>query len=161
MKKAGVNFVFSDENLKKLEELRARYADRKALTLPILWMIQHQQGWISQESIEYVSELLSIPAVHFLEVASFYTMYNLEPKGKKHIRICKTLSCQLRGAEELIHFLKDELKLKMHQSSEDMEFTLDETECLGLCNEAPCLLINYTQYSNVSIEQLKELIKVK
>jgi NADH-quinone oxidoreductase subunit E len=161
IKKADKEFQFTKENLNKLEALKLRYPDKKALTLPVLWLIQYQNGWISEEAITYVSSLLDIPPVHFLEVASFYTMYNLEPKGKIHIRVCKTLSCQLRGSDELIDFLKSELNLKMHESSQDGNYTLDETECLGLCNEAPCLLLNYAQHSNLTVEKLAELIKVK
>lgn len=152
-------FSFSEKSLKELNELKPKYPTSRALTLPVLWLIQTQQGFLSRESLEYVSELLDIPVMHFYEVASFYTMYNLEPKGKKHIRICKTLSCQLRGCDELIDFLKSELNLKMHETSKDGAFTLDETECLGLCNEAPCMLLNYEQHDNLTIDKLKKLIK--
>src|SRR5712692_7119965 len=94
--------MFSEANLKKVEELKKRYPTTQALTLPVLWIAQEQFGWISADVMKYVAGLLNVPVGHIYGVVTFYTMFNPRPMGKYHLQVCTNVSCQLRGAEKLL-----------------------------------------------------------
>lgn len=159
IKKAGYDFVLSNENIQKLAELEKKYVDKKSLTLPALWMVQEQQGWISVESLEYLEKHLELPIIHLYETASFYVMFNFEKKGKYQIKMCKTLSCELRGQKELMAHLKKRFGIeKVGDTSQDGLFTLEETECLGYCNDAPIMLCNLKQHDTLDLEKLDAII---
>jgi NADH-quinone oxidoreductase subunit E len=150
--------MFSDQNLKKLEELKKRYPTSKALTLPTLWMAQEQFGWISPEVIKYIASLLSVSAGHVHSVASFYTMFNKKPVGKYHIQVCTNVSCQLKGAEELRDHICERLDVKVGATTADEKFTVTEVECLGSCGTAPTVQVNDDYYENLSTEQIDKLL---
>ena len=151
-------FILSEDEIKSLDNLKERYFDKYSLTLPALWIVQKKQGFVSIDSLNYLEKLLDIPAMHFYEVCSFYTMFNLEAKGKYHIKICKTLSCSLRGGKDILNYLKKRLGVSLKENTKDKLFTLDETECLGYCNEAPAMLCGYRQYKNLDINKVKSII---
>ena len=94
-----MNFSFTPENEAKFEHLRTRYPSLRALMLPVLWMVQEQEGWISPQAMEYLAHKLSLTPTEVYSVASFYTMFQLQPVGKYHIQLCRTLSCMLCGSK--------------------------------------------------------------
>src|SRR6266852_4992053 len=118
--------MFTQENLKKLEELKKRYPTTKALTLPVLWMAQEQFGWISSDTMKYVAELLDLPLRHIYGVVTFYTMFNAGPVGKYHLQVCTNVSCQLRGAEGLTDHICSRLGVRMGETTSDNKFTVAE-----------------------------------
>jgi NADH-quinone oxidoreductase E subunit len=150
---------FSDESLKKIEELRKRYPTAKALTLPVLWMAQEQFGWISGETMQYVAGLLDLPVSHVYGVLTFYTMLNPRPVGKFHLQVCTNVSCMLRGSDRIVSRICERLKIKMGETTTDNLFTLTEVECLGSCGTAPMLQANDKFYENLTIEQIDRLIE--
>ena len=138
-KEQPASFAFSKDTKKKADWWIAKYpAERKAsAVIPILWLVQKQEGWVSEPAIRAIAELLAMPFIRVLEVATFYTMFQLEPVGKAAlIQVCGTTPCMLRGANELMATCREKIGAKDHLSA-DGRFTWQEVECLGACANAP------------------------
>ena len=151
-------FKFSQENEEKFEKLLTRYPKRASLSLPSLWMVQYQEGWISEDAMIYLADKLGTSAMDILSIASFYTMFNLKPIGTYHIQVCKTLSCKLCGSEKIRSHLTNRLGIKFGETTKDMKFTLTEVECLGACGEAPAMSFNDDYVGNLSIEKIDKML---
>ncbi|MBI3193908.1 MAG: NADH-quinone oxidoreductase subunit NuoE [Ignavibacteriae bacterium] len=151
--------MLSEENLKKVEKLKPRFQTTQALTLPVLWMIQQQHGWISSEAMLYVAQLLNVPVSHVYGVVTFYTMYNQKPVGKYHLQVCTNVSCMLNGGEELRDHVCERLGVKLGETTSDSRFTVTEVECLGSCGTAPMMQVNDDYFENISLEQVDELLE--
>ncbi len=151
--------MLSEENLKKVEALKPRFQTTQALTLPVLWMIQQQHGWISSEAMEYTAKLLNVPVSHVYGVVTFYTMYNQKPVGKYHLQVCTNVSCMLNGGEELRDHVCKRLGVKLGETTSDNRFTVTEVECLGSCGTAPMMQVNDDYFENLSLEQVDELLE--
>ncbi|MEE9186922.1 MAG: NAD(P)H-dependent oxidoreductase subunit E [Bacteroidota bacterium] len=150
--------MLSESNLKKFEELKKRYPTLKALVLPALWMIQEQDGYISMNSMRYVSELIGVPYGHVFGVVSFYTMFHQRRVGKHHIQICTNISCSLLGAERLCDYLKKKLNVEIGEVTSDKTFSLEEVECLGSCGTAPMMMIDEEFYENLNEERIDRIL---
>jgi NADH-quinone oxidoreductase E subunit len=150
--------MLTKENIEKVEKLRKLYPTAKALTLPVLWLVQEQNGWLSEEAMKEVAELLGVPLRHILGVASFYTMYNPRPVGRYHIQVCTNISCQLLGSESIMGHLCRKLGVKPGETTPDGQFTLSEVECLGSCGTAPMMQVNNDFHENLNTEKLDILI---
>jgi len=158
---AMTNFTFTPENLQKAEEIIKRYPEgrQQSAILPLLDMAQRQaSGWLPQEAIEYVADFLKIPYIRALEVASFYTMFNLKPVGKYHVQVCGTTPCWLRGAGDIIKTCEHKLNIKCGQTTQDSLFTLSEVECLGACVNAPTVQVNDDYFEDLTPELTEELL---
>ncbi len=153
-----MSFKFNKENEEKFQKLLRRYPKIDSLMLPCLWMIQHQEGWISPETMEYLAEKLNKSPMDVYSVASFYTMFHLKPVGKYNIQVCKTLSCMLRGSEDIKKHIEKRLKIKAGESTQDMKFTITEVECLGSCGTAPCVCINDDYIQNTTPQMIDEIL---
>ena len=155
-------FEFSEINLKRAGDIIAKYPagrERSAI-LPLLDIAQRQAGgWLSNEVIEYVADLIRIPYIRALEIASFYTMFNLKPVGKHHIQVCTTTPCWLRGSDDVLSSCKNELKIEVGETTGDGMFTLSEVECLGACINAPMMQINDDYFEDLTPESTIKIIK--
>ncbi len=152
--------MLTKQEIKKIDEIKSRYPDEKAALLPLLWIIQEKYGWISEDSMRYVGDLLNMPYEQVLGVASFYTMFNKKPRGKFHLQLCTNISCMLRGGYELFHYLEEKLNLKNNETSPDSMFTIEEVECLGSCATAPMMQVNNKEfYENLTKEKIDLLIE--
>ncbi len=151
--------MISKENIKKVEELRKRFPNSKALTIPVLWIIQEEQGWISDQAVEEIAKLLELPVNHVYGVVSFYTMFNRKPVGKFHIQMCTNVSCQLLGAEKLSEYICRKLNVRVGETTQDKKFTVTEVECLGSCGTAPMMQVNDDYYENLTEEKIDELLR--
>jgi NADH-quinone oxidoreductase E subunit len=149
---------FSDVTKKRLEEVIARYPKKNAALLPVLHIIQQDVGYISADEEKKVAALLEIKPIEVREVVTFYTMYNRQPIGKYHIQVCSNLSCSLLGAETLIDHLKEKLGIELGETTEDQKFTLTAVECLGACEQAPCMMINYDYYGDLDPNRIDEIL---
>ena len=138
--------MFDDKELKEVEKIKKRYPDNKSALLPVLWMVQEKEGWISNDAMKYIGDLLKIPYEHILGVVSFYTMFNNKPVGKYNLQICTNVSCMLRGGYELFQFISEKLKIKNKETTSDGMFTIEEVECLGSCATAPMMQVNNKKY---------------
>ena len=154
-----MSFAFNRDNLLKIESLKERYPSPKALTLPLLWLVKEQEGYISLEAIDEVAKETTRPPMEIYKTATFYSMFNFEPNGKYHIQVCKTLSCSLCGSGEILDYLKDILKIDVGQIGEDKRFSLVEVECLGSCSTAPMMQINSTNHENLTVEKIDEILE--
>ncbi len=156
------SFAFTEKNLDWAKKLIDRYpAGRQAsAVIPLLWRAQEQnEGWVSEPAIRYIAELLDMPKIRVLEVATFYTMFQLQPVGKKaHIQVCGTTPCQLRGSEDLIKICKSRIAKHMHEISEDGMFSWEEVECLGACVNAPMVQIFKDTYEDLTPDSFNQLI---
>ena len=150
--------MLSEENQKKVEQLRKRYPTSQALVLPVLWMVQEQEGYISEDSMKYVAALLHIPFGHILGVVSFYTMLQKNRIGKHHIEVCTNVSCMLRGSGKILEHIEQRLCVTVGETSPDKKWTLSEAECMGSCGTAPMLAIGDEYYENLTLEKIDKLI---
>ncbi len=152
--------VFSEEKLAKVNEIIARYPEgrQKSALLPILHLAQEEFGWISSETMDYVASLLQIQPVEVYEVATFYTMFHLEPTGKHVIEYCRTGPCCTMGGEEVYAHLLDKLKIKVGETTEDGNFTVKEVECLAACGWGPCFQIKEQFYMHLTKEKVEDII---
>lgn len=152
--------MFNQEELKEIENLKSRYETSQSALLPVLWMVQEKEGWISNDSIAEVAKVLDISYEHILGVVTFYTMFNKKKTGKFHLQICTNVSCTLRGGYELFKYISEKLGINNKETTGDGMFTIEEVECLGSCATAPMLQVNNKEYyENMSIEKADELIE--
>jgi NADH-quinone oxidoreductase E subunit len=156
--KNSVDFEFTAEEKTKITEICGRYPDRKAATLPALWLAQKRHGWVSGSVCQAVADELELPVAHVLGVATFYTMFNQKEVGKYLIQICRTLSCQLMGAQQVHAYISEKLGIKDGQTSPDGKFTLMQVECLGSCGTAPMMQINEKYYENLTQEKIDQIL---
>ena len=154
----GEPFAFDTERDAEFERLIVRYPTRESMILPALWLAQEQEGWISAEAIGYIADRIGTFAAKVFEAATFYTMFNLEPKGRYHICVCRTLSCWLREKQAIVDYLASEIGIRPNQVSEDGMFSLEEVECLGHCGTAPVVQVNGEFYENMDVEKMKALL---
>ncbi len=154
------SFTFADDTRAKAQWWLTKYpeARRASAVIPILWLVQKQEGWLSKPAIEAVAEMLGMPQIRVLEIATFYTMFNLEPVGKYLLQLCGTTPCMLRGAEDLKTICKHRIGPK-GATSADGNFTWIEVECLGACVNAPMIQINDYFYEDLSPEILEDILK--
>jgi len=148
----------TDQTKKKIEEVVSRYASKEAALLPVLHLVQREVGFISQEQEKQVSQLLGIKPIKVKEVVTFYTMFNQTEIGKYHIQVCSNLSCSLLGAESLIEHLKQKLGIEVGETTADKKFTLTTVECLGACEQAPCMMINFDYHGNLNKEKIDAIL---
>jgi NADH-quinone oxidoreductase E subunit len=155
------SFAFTPENEVKAEAIISKYPEGRqaSAVMPLLDLAQRQHdNWIPLAAIDVISEKLKMPKMRVLEVATFYTMFNLKPVGKYFLQACTTTPCWLRGSDQVMKCIKDKLGLEHHQTSEDGMFTLLEVECLGACANAPILQVNDDFYEDADYESTAKLL---
>jgi len=159
-KEQPASWDFAPDTLEKANWWIAKYPEtrRQSAVIPILWLIQKQDGWVCEPAIRKLAELLGMPVIRVLEVVTFYTMFQLEPVGKAAlIQVCGTTPCALRGANDLMKLCHDKIGAKDHISADGL-FTWQEVECLGACVNAPMAQINDYYYEDLTPETLGQII---
>ncbi|HEY6258648.1 MAG TPA: NADH-quinone oxidoreductase subunit NuoE [Xanthobacteraceae bacterium] len=154
------SFAFTAENLAWAKERIAKYPEGRqaSAVIPLLWRAQEQaSGWLPQQAIEHVGELLGMAKIRVLEVATFYTMFNLAPVGKFHVQLCGTTPCMLRGADALRQICQRRIGEQLHVTP-DGNFSWIEVECLGACVNAPMAQINYDYYEDLSPASFEKIL---
>jgi NADH-quinone oxidoreductase subunit E len=148
----------SPERVERAREIIGRYPQSRSALLPLLHLAQEQDGYVTDDAIAHIAELLGLTSAEVLGTASFYTMFKREPIGRHLVSICTNIACLLDGAYELLEHAEDSLGIKAGVTTTDGEFTLEEVECLALCDKAPCLQINYRFYESVHPERFDQLV---
>lgn len=154
------SFAFTAENQAKIEKIIAKYPAGRQLSavLPLLDLAQRQHdNWVPQAAMEHIAEILGVAPMRVMEVATFYTMFHLEPVGKYHLQLCTTTPCWLRGSDAVVSACRSKLGIDFGQVTEDGKFSMVEVECLGACVNAPILQVNddfYEDMDGVSTETL-------
>ncbi|MEM6602538.1 MAG: NADH-quinone oxidoreductase subunit NuoE [Pseudomonadota bacterium] len=154
-------FAFSEETLKQAEKLVAKYpADRRrSAVIPLLWVVQKQhENWLPLVAIKAVADYLGMPEIRVFEVATFYSMFNLQPVGKYFIQVCGTTPCMLAGSDEIIKLCKSRISPEERKVSEDGNFSWLEVECLGACANAPMVQINDDYFEDLDQESFARLL---
>lgn len=154
-------FIFNKENLEKAKRILTKYPDdrKSSAVLPLLDLAQRQNnGWLSTEVIQYVADYISESYMRVYEVASFYSMFYLNPIGKYNVKICTTIPCLLKGAVEILKKCEKITATKCGDTSIDGLFTVSEVECLGACINAPLAQINDDYYENLTPNKIKILL---
>ena len=160
-KKINNDFEWSKDNFNKISKILKKYPTNRSQSavIPLLDLAQRQnKGWLSKNSIEKVAETLSMSYIRVLEVATFYSMFNLEPIGKNFVQICRTTPCWLRGSDKLSKVAKDVCETQIGETSDDKKFTVVEVECLGACCNAPMIQINDQYYEDLDEENFRKLL---
>ena len=160
-KKINENFEWSSENFKIISDIIKKYPSNRiqSAVIPLLDLAQRQNdGWLSKNSLEKVAETLSMSYIRVLEVATFYSMFNLEPIGKNFVQICRTTPCWLRGSEKLSKAAIEVCKTNLGETSTDNKFTVVEVECLGACCNAPMVQINDDYYEDLDEENFRKIL---
>lgn len=155
-------FAFNAEYEARAQTIVARYPEgrQQSAVIPLLDLAQRQAGgWLPTEVIEYVASYLGMPKIRVLEVASFYSMFNLEPVGRNFIQLCRTTPCWLRGSDDLRAAAQEVTGCGLGETSADGEFTVVEVECLGACCNAPMVQINDDYFEDLNEDSMRELIK--
>jgi NADH-quinone oxidoreductase subunit E len=154
------SFAFTDANLAWAKQQIAKYPEgrQQSAVIPLLWRAQEQAGgWLPQKAIEHVAEVLGMANIRVLEVATFYTMFNLAPVGKFHVQMCGTTPCMLRGAGALIDICNRRIG-HQYEVTADGKFSWVEVECLGACVNAPVAQINYDYYEDLTPETFEKIL---
>ena len=154
------SFAFTPENLHWAKGQIAKFPDGRqaSAVIPLLWRAQEQEGWVSKPAIETVGQMLDMPFIRVLEVATFYFMFKLSPVGSvAHIEVCGTTPCMLRGSDDLFETCKKRGMVKGHVSDDGL-WTLTEVECMGNCATAPMVQINDDNYEDLTAERLDSIL---
>ncbi|MAI05684.1 MAG: NADH-quinone oxidoreductase subunit E [Alphaproteobacteria bacterium TMED87] len=154
------SFSFTDENFSLSKRIIKKYPEgyQASAVIPLLDLAQRQEGWVSKPAIEFIADLLQMPVIRVLEVATFYTMFNLQPIGKKHIQVCTNLPCLLRGCDQVVKCCKDKLGINFGETTNDKMFSLSEVECAGACVNAPVVAINDDYYEDLTYDLMSKVI---
>ena len=155
-------FSFTEANLAWAKQQIAKYPEgrQQSAVIPLLWRAQEQAGgWTSQKAIEYIADLLGMAYIRVLEVATFYTMFQLAPVGRKaHVQVCGTTPCVLRGSDELFKVCRKRIHHDAFHVSADGDFSWEEVECLGACVNAPMVLIGSDTYEDLTPETFEKVL---
>ena len=154
------NIAFTPERLAQVQQMIGNYPEgkQKSALLPVLHVAQEQFGWLSEGVMDYVATLLDISPVEVYEVATFYTMYHLQPVGSHVIEYCRTGPCCLMGGEDVYSHLKNRLGIETGETTPDGKFTLKEVECLAACGWGPVFQIREKYYMNLTNDKVDEIV---
>jgi NADH-quinone oxidoreductase subunit E len=148
----------SPENVAIATETIARYPRRRSALIPLCHLAQEQDGYLTEDAMEHIAELVGMTPAEVLGTASFYEMFKLDPVGDYVVNVCTNISCLLMGGEELLHDLERKLGIKAGSTTPDGRFTLEDVECIAACTEAPCLQVNYRYFHRVTHGEVSQLI---
>lgn len=149
---------FSPDAQAEYDKIIARYPVRRAAVMPTLWLAQREFGYLSEDVMTYVAELLQLSPAFVASVASFYTMYYKQPMGAYHVQVCTNLSCTLMGANDIVACLERRLGIGLGDTDGARKFSLSEVECLGSCGTAPMMQINDDFWENLTPDSALEII---
>ncbi|MCY4149954.1 MAG: NADH-quinone oxidoreductase subunit NuoE [Gammaproteobacteria bacterium] len=154
-------FRLSKAALDEIQGELAKYPSdrRQSALMATLRIAQDEHGWLSPELIAEVAGIIGVPVVRAYEVATFYSMYDLEPVGRHKIEVCTNVSCMLRGCDQVVGHLKQRLGIDFNQTTEDGKFTLREVECLAACAGAPMMAIGHDYYENLNEEKIDLILE--
>ena len=146
------------ETIEKIDKLVPRYPETKSAALPLCHLVQKDQGYLSNEAIEWIADRLELQPINILELVTFYPMLRTEPTGKYHVRVCRTLPCALSGAYKICKQFEEALDCKVGHTSEDGLATLEFVECHADCGKGPVVMVGEDEYTDVSPEKATELV---
>jgi NADH-quinone oxidoreductase subunit E len=150
--------MFATERIAAWDRLVARYPQKRAALLPILHDVQEDLGCLTPAAMEWVGEYLGLAPAEVLGVATFYWMYDLQPRATHRIAVCRNIACDLRGKDRVLHCLEERLGIKPGQKTVDGQFSLREVECMGACTAAPMMDINGVYHENLDPSKVQAVL---
>lgn len=152
--------LLSKESLKEVDKWCAKYPaeQRQSAVMQTLMIVQEAHGYLNQQRMDAVADYLNMPAIAVYEVATFYSMYEHKPCGKRKLEVCTNISCKLRGAEDVVDYLKEKLSIEVGETTQDNQFTLRTVECLGACVNAPMMQVGKHYHENLTPEKIDEIL---
>lgn len=152
-------FSLSEENERKFADILTRYPNKMAACIPVLHLCQDaNDNWVSEDVIHFVAQRLELSTAHVQGVATFYHLFNREKPGKHQVWVCRTLSCALRGGEDLLHHCEKRLRVHAGQTTADGKITLRTAECLASCGSAPMMQVDKTYYENLTTAEVDRVL---
>lgn len=149
---------FTDSERKEIEKLRKRYPESRSLVLPLMWMLQKRDGYISDDAVHLIAGELDIPPIWVEEVRSWYSMFSRDKEGTFVLEICNNLSCSLMGSQDIIDYICDKLKIKVGETTKDGTFTVKTAECLGSCGTGPMMQVGDMYYEMLDEKKVDEIL---
>lgn len=149
----------NDANLRIAHEIISRYPVKKSATIPLLHLAQEQHGFVTDEAMAHIGELVGVSSAEVMGTATFYEMFKFEPVGDYRINICHGISCHLMGADDLIHHAEESLGVRQGTVTDDGLISIEGVECIAACTEAPCLQVNYRFMNKVSTKGFDTLVE--
>ncbi|MBW2523119.1 MAG: NADH-quinone oxidoreductase subunit NuoE [Deltaproteobacteria bacterium] len=153
-----MSFALSPERDKQLEEILERYPDQQAACIPLLHLCQEQNGWLSDDVLEWVAARLELSAAHVRGVATFYSLLDTEPVGKHRIWVCRTLSCALQGSDRVLAHIEKRLGIRCGETTADGKITLRTAECLASCGTGPMMQVDLDYHEKLSLEDVDRIL---
>ena len=152
--------MLSQASLDAIEQEMDKYPDdrKQAAIMAGLRIAQNELGWISQDLMNYLADLFDLQPIQVYEVATFYTMYDLEPVGRHKISVCTNVSCMLRGSDDVVEHLQKKLGIKFGETTKDNKYTLREVECLAACGGSPMCQIGKTYHEYLTPEKIDSIL---
>jgi len=152
-------FALSEERERELGQILSRYPNKMAACIPVLHLCQEaNNNWVSDEVIAFVAERLELSTAHVKGVVTFYTLFNQEPPGKHQVWVCRTLSCALRGSDNILAHCEKKLGIHAGETTKNGRVTLRTAECLASCGTAPMMQVDRTYYENLSTEEVDRIL---
>lgn len=152
-------FSLTSERERTFQEILSRYPNRQAACIPVLHLCQDQHGWCSPELVAFVAERLGLSTAHVQGVVTFYTLFNQKPVGKHQVWVCQTLSCALRGADEVLHHCEKRLGIHVGETTKDGKVTLRTAECLAACGQAPMMQVDKDFHENLTLKDVDTILE--
>ena len=144
--------------LQKIDEVITHYPVKRSAALPLLHLVQEERGWISPEAVEWIAQKLELQPINVQELVTFYPMFRQQPIGRRHIKICRTLSCALVGGYRVCEEFRKQFGCQLGETSADGEVTIEFVECLASCGTGPVLMIDEELHENVDVAKAQALI---
>lgn len=146
------------QNTELAQQIIARYPRPRSALIPLCHLAQEQDGWLSEDAMAHIAELIGCTSAQVLGTASFYEMFKFHPVGKHCVNVCTNISCQLLGGQELLEHAEETLGVRSGGTTEDGMFTLEDVECVAACTEAPAVQVNYRYFHRLDVDSFDELI---
>lgn len=149
---------FTQTEKKEISALRTRYPDTRSLILPLMWIVQKREGWISEEAVQLIANEVDVPPIWVEEVRSWYTMFNEKQKGKYILEVCCNMTCAHLGSEEIVDHLCKKFDINIGDTTQDGTFTLQTAECLGSCGTGPMMQVGENYYELLDTEKVDKIL---
>ena len=150
--------MIAEKYPEEIKGILARFPNKKSAVLPLMHLAQHEYGYMSEDAMREVADILDLDPTHILSISGFYTLYYEEPVGKYVLEVCNDLACALRGADEFVEMASDKLGIPVDSTTDDGLFTLKTVMCLGACDKAPMLQCNLRFEENLDEEKFDQLL---
>ena len=151
--------MYSIENEQRIDEYITHYPVKRSAILPALHIAQIEHGYVTDDDVKYLAQRLDMRVNEVEEVVTFYSMYSRKPIGKYKLQVCRTISCNIAGCEKISAHITDKLGIKVNETTPDGKFTLQEVECLGYCDLAPVLQVNFDYHEQITLARTDEIIE--